>query len=387
LRIIDVNERLLPLSRYADRSSLTGGLTTSIVAVTTDILRNDRPVVGYGYASVGRFGQSGLIRERFAPRLLSASQDLLITEAGDNIDPFRAWTVMMTGEKPGGHGERCVAVGALDMAIWDAAAKIAGLPLFRFLAQRLNRAVDDRPKVRIYASGGYLHPQNDLGNLADEIRSFVDSGFEDVKIKIGATDLKRDLQRVETAVSQLPDSKHLSVDAMNVYGLEQGLAAASALAPFGLRWFEDVCDPLDFPVQARIAEAYASPLAAGEALFSLAETKLLDRHAGLRRAKDILVFDPVHCYGLPGYIDIVDHLTSLGWARNSFWPHGGHLFCLHVVAAMGLAGAELTPLAFYPFNGLFDGAVIDEGWTSPPDIPGIGFELNDGAWREFQTLT
>ncbi len=386
MRIIDVSERLLPVSRYADRGAPEGGLTTSVVAVTTDISRHGKPVVGYGYASVGRFGQSGLIRERFAPRLLKAPEDLLINDAGDNVDPFRAWTVMMTGEKPGGHGERCVAVGALDMAIWDAASKIAGLPLYRFLARCLNRVVDDRPRVRVYASGGYLHPQNDLDNLTDEIRSFVASGFEDVKIKIGATELKRDLQRVETALAQLPDSKHLSVDAMNAYSLEQGLDAASALAPLGLRWFEDVCDPLDFPVQARIAEAYASPLAAGEALFSLAEAKLLDRHAGLRRAMDVLVFDPVHCYGLPGYIDVVDHLTSQGWARNSFWPHGGHLFCLHVVAAMGLAGAELTPLAFYPFNGLFNGAVVGGGWASLPDIPGIGFELNDGAWRVFQTL-
>ena len=58
---------------------------------------------------------------------------------GRNIDPLRAWTVMMAGEKRGGHGERCVAVGTLDMALWDAAAKIAGLPLHRFLAGRFGR--------------------------------------------------------------------------------------------------------------------------------------------------------------------------------------------------------------------------------------------------------
>ena len=104
------------------------------MAVVTDVVLAGRPVVGYGFASVGRYAQSGLIRERFAPRLLRASAQDLSADDGANLDPFRAWTVMMAGEKPGGHGERCVAVGTLDMALWDAAAKIAGLPLHRFLA-------------------------------------------------------------------------------------------------------------------------------------------------------------------------------------------------------------------------------------------------------------
>ncbi|MBB6486287.1 hypothetical protein [Rhizobium lusitanum] len=90
MRIIDVSERLLPISRCTDHALPTGGLTTSIAAVTTNMLRDGKPVVGYGYASVGRFGQSGLIRERFAPRVLNASRELLMNNAGDNIDPFRA---------------------------------------------------------------------------------------------------------------------------------------------------------------------------------------------------------------------------------------------------------------------------------------------------------
>ena len=104
------------------------------MAVVTDVARAGQPVVGYGFASIGRYAQSGLIRDRFAPRLLRASAPDISTGDGANLDPFRAWTVLMNGEKPGGHGERCVAVGALDMALWDAAAKIAGMPLHQFLA-------------------------------------------------------------------------------------------------------------------------------------------------------------------------------------------------------------------------------------------------------------
>src|SRR5215472_18518520 len=95
-----------------------------------------RPVIGYGFASIGRFAQGGLIRERFARRLLAAREADLVDQTETNLDPFRAWRLMMAGEKPGGHGERCGAVGTLDMALWDAAAKIAGVPLYRHLADR-----------------------------------------------------------------------------------------------------------------------------------------------------------------------------------------------------------------------------------------------------------
>jgi L-alanine-DL-glutamate epimerase-like enolase superfamily enzyme len=384
MRIVDVRERSVPISRYSDPAIPSGGLTTSMVAVVTDVLRSGKPVVGYGYASVGRFAQGGLIRERFAPRLLNAPDGTLADDSGTNVDPFRAWTAMMAGEKPGGHGERCVAIGALDMALWDAAAKIAGEPLHRFLAGRLGRDTGSGESVRVYAGGGYLYPQDDLARLSDEMRCFVDRGFTHAKIKIGGAGLDRDLRRIEAAVARLPDGTHLAVDAMNAYGPDTALTAAAILAPLGLWWFEDICDPLDFETQARVAEAYPGAIAAGEALFSHAEAKLLDRHGGMRRDRDVLVFDPVHCYGLPGYLRIVDHLVGKGWPRRAFWPHGGHLFALHVVAALGLGGAEVNPFAFHPFCGLADTTKIAAGRAELPDAPGIGFELNNELWTAFR---
>ena len=381
MRIVAIAERTIPVSRYADPALPSGGLTTSLVAVTTDVRRSGRPVVGYGYASVGRFAQGGLIRERFAPRLLAADGASLADEAGATIDPFRAWSVMMSGEKPGGHGERCVAVGALDMAIWDAAAKIAGEPLAVLLARRTGRPAPPST-VPVYAGGGYPYPAGDLARLAEEIAHFADLGFTHAKIKIGA-DPDRDARRIEVAARQLPGSAHLAVDAMNRFDLAGGLAAAAMLGPFGLWWFEDISDPHDFATQAAVAAAYPAPIAAGEALFSLAEARLLDRHGGLRRDRDILVFDPAHCYGLTGYCGIVEMLTAAGWPRGAFWPHGGHLFALHVVAGLGLGGAEVSPLAFAPFRGLADGARVSGGRAPVPQAPGIGFELHGEAWRAF----
>jgi L-alanine-DL-glutamate epimerase-like enolase superfamily enzyme len=331
MRIVDIRELSLPISRYADPWMPSGGLTTSIVAAITDVVRDGKAVVGYGFASIGRFAQGGLIRERFAPRLLAARDADLMDDAGTNLDPFRAWTVMMTGEKPGGHGERCVAVGTLDMALWDAAAKIAGLPLHRLLADRPAGPATTRA-VSVYAGGGYYYPTDDVARLSDEIRRFRDLGYRRAKIKIGSAPLAQDLKRIEAVARQLDGPGHLAVDAIYAYTAATGIEVADTLAPLGLWWFEDICDPLDFETLAAVAQRYPASIATGEALFSAAEANLLDRHGGLRRDRDILLFDPVHCYGLPGYLQILQTLESRGWPRSAFWPHGGHLFCLHVLA-------------------------------------------------------
>jgi D(-)-tartrate dehydratase len=69
----------------------------------------------------------------------------LINDAGTNLDPHKIWATMMMNERPGGHGERSVAVGTIDMAVWDAVAKIEGKPLFRLLAEMKGR--EGNPKV------------------------------------------------------------------------------------------------------------------------------------------------------------------------------------------------------------------------------------------------
>jgi L-alanine-DL-glutamate epimerase-like enolase superfamily enzyme len=385
MRIVDIRERPVAISRYRDPSIPSGGLTTSIVAVTTDVMRDGRPVIGYGFASIGRFAQGGLIRERFAPRLLSAGDADLANGDGTNLDPFRAWDAMMKGEKPGGHGERCVAVGTLDMALWDAAAKIAQLPLYRLLAEIVGDRATEARSVPVYAGGGYHYPGDDLSRLSDEIRCLLDLGFTRVKIKIGSASLAQEIRRIDAATRLLPGDR-LAVDAMNAYDADASLAAASALAAHGLWWFEDVCDPLDFATLAAVADVYPRPIAAGEALFSDAEARLLDRHGGLRRDRDVLLFDPVHCYGLPGYLRIIKELEAGGWTRSAFWPHGGHLFCLHLASALRLGGAEVNPLCFAPFGGLVDGAAPVDGRVAPPDAPGIGFELKADLRALFGSL-
>jgi D(-)-tartrate dehydratase len=385
MRVIDIRERTIPISRYSDPQIPSDGLNTTVVAVITDVHRNGAPIIGFGFSSIGRYGQGGLIRERFSPRLLAAREDELATRSGDNLDPFRAWDCMMKGEKPGGHGERCVAVGTLDMALWDAAAKIAEKPLYRFLGEFVGKPAA-RKAVAVYAAGGYYFPSDDIPRLTEEVRQFLDHGYTHVKIKIAGRSLGEDLRRIEAVLSLLPDSARLAVDAMNRYTSESAISAAQAFAPYKLRWFEDMCDPLDFDTHARIAATYDPPLGVGEALFSLADARNLLRYGGLRPGRDVLLFDPAHCYGLPEYLRILEATESNGWSLKSCQPHGGHLFSLHVAAALGLGGCESNPHNFQPFGGFADGDKVEDGSIRPPEAPGIGFETRSSSYNVFRSL-
>ncbi len=131
MKILDIREIAVPIksgirNAYIDFSQMT----VSALAVITDVVRDGKRVVGFGFNSNGRYAPSGLLRDRFMPRLLAAAPHSLVDDTGANFDPFKIWNIVMRNEKPGGHGERSVAVGVLDMAIWDAVAKIAGVPSF-----------------------------------------------------------------------------------------------------------------------------------------------------------------------------------------------------------------------------------------------------------------
>lgn len=373
MRIVDIREKTVPISRYADPAIAPASLTTSLIAVVSDVRGDDGPFTGYGFASVGRFAQGGMIRERFAPRLMAAAPDELIDVDGHAIDPGKAWSIMMQGEKPGGHGERCVAVGALDMALWDLAAKAREEPLHRVIAKKFGRSTDGGP-IPVYAGGGYYYPDNDIDRLKEEVAHFADLGLDRVKIKIGSAAIADDIKRIEAVLAIVGSGKRLAVDAMNSYERSDASATSQAIEAFDLAWFEDICDPLDYETHKHIAEIYRPPISAGEALFSAVDARNLRLYGGLRPRHDVLTFDPAHCYGLPEYVRIIEDYETHGWSGRDFQPHGGHLYGLHVAAGLGLGGCECNPSSFQPFGGFGDGDVINGGMISPPKAPGIGFE-------------
>ena len=361
-------------------------MTTSVVAVVTDVVRHGKPVIGYGFNSNGRYAATGLLKERFVPRLERAAPESLITDAGDNLDPHRIWQTMMTGEKPGGHGERAVAVGTVDMAVWDAVAKIEEKPLYRVLADRYrNGEVDER--VFVYAAGGYYQPDKNLGALQDEMRGYLDLGYTVVKMKIGGAPLKEDLERIEAVLAIVGAGQSLAVDANGRFDLATTIAYADALAPYDLRWYEEAGDPLDFDIQAALAHHYALPIATGENLFSMPDARNLIRYGGMRPDRDILQFDPVLSYGLVEYLRTLAMLTEYNWSARRMIPHGGHQMALNLAAGLGLGGNESYPGVFQPFGGFADTIPVEAGYVRPSDAPGIGFEEKSALFNLLRSVT
>jgi len=374
MELVDLREIVVPIksdirNAYVDFSQMT----VSVVALMTDVVRNGKTVVGYGFNSNGRYAPSGLLRDRFIPRLKSADPARLLDDSGENFDPFRIWSVLMTNEKPGGHGERSVAVGVIDMAVWDAVAKIAGVPLYQLLAGRYRNGQVDR-KVFVYAAGGYYYPGKDIAALQAEIKSYLDQGYSSVKIKIGGVPLTQDLERIEAVLKLLQRSGQLAVDANGRFDLHTAIAYAKALEPYGLLWYEEPGDPLDFALQAELSRTYPFPLATGENLFSMQDARNLIRYAGMRSDRDILQFDCALSYGLVEYLRILRMLEEHGWSPRRCIPHGGHQMALNIAAGLGLGGNESYPSVFKPFNGFADGMPITDSFVHLPDLPGICFE-------------
>jgi L-alanine-DL-glutamate epimerase-like enolase superfamily enzyme len=362
-------------------------MTASIVAIVTDAWRDGKPVVGYGFNSNGRYAPTCLLNERFIPRVLAADPQALVDETGDNLDPAEVWDVMMTGEKPGGHGERSVAVGTLDMALWDAVAKIAEVPLYRLLAERYQgsaEAADER--VFVYAAGGYYQPGKDLSALQDEMRHYRSLGYRVCKMKIGGASLDDDLRRIEAVLEVVGEGPNLAVDANGRFDLDTAITYARALEPYNLRWYEEAGDPLDYALQAELANHYAPPMATGENLFSMQDARNLIRYGSLRPDRDILQFDPALSYGLVEYLRTIDMLEAHGWSRRQCIPHGGHQMALSMAAGLGLGGNESYPGIFQPFGGFADSVAVADSMVPLPDAPGVGFELKAELYKVMREL-
>jgi len=385
VRILDVREVTKPIASpirnaYIDFSKMT----TSLVAVVTNVERNGRRVVGYGFNSNGRYGQGGLIRERFAPRLTEADPQSMQDATGENLDPDRVFATMMANEKPGGHGERSVAVGTLDMAVWDAVAKIAGKPLFRLLAER--HGVEANARVFVYAAGGYYYPGKGNAALCAEMRGYVERGYTVVKMKIGGAPIDDDRARIEAVLAEIGDSAKLAVDANGRFDLKTAMAYARMLRDYPLFWYEEAGDPLDFHLQATLAEFYPGPMATGENLFSHQDARNLIRYAGMRADRDWLQFDCALSYGLCEYLRTLDVLRMHGWAPSRCIPHGGHQMSLNIAAGLGLGGNESYPDLFQPYGGFPDGVNVQQGYITMPDLPGIGFEGKADLYSEMRAL-
>ncbi len=374
MKILDIRETAIALKSNMRNAVFDfSEMTTSVVAVLTDAVRQGRPVIGYAFNSTGRYACGDVMRKRMIPRLLHADPDSLLDPATGLLDPERALACMMQREKPGGHTERSIAVGTIEVALWDALAKAQDLPLHVVLARRYNQGqVPDR--VPCYVGGGWYAPGKGLPELQDEIRLRLDQGYTTMKIKVGGAPIAEDLERIEAALQVLGSAQRLAVDANAGFSPERSRLYARELAPIGLRWFEEPTDPLDYALLAEWAQTYPGAIATGENLFSTQDVRNLLQFGGLRSGQDILQVDIPQSYGLVQFSRTLDVLRQHGWSERQVFPHAGNLMTLAAVAGFGLGGCEAYPGVFGIFAGFADDARVSNGEITLSDRPGVGFE-------------
>ena len=385
MKITRIRDAVAPIPSAMRNAAISfDKMTISVLAIETDVVRNGKPVIGYGFCSNGRYAQSGVIRERLGPRILEADPKTLLAAGGDNFDPFAIWRAMMSNEKPGGHGERAYAAGGIDMAVWDIVAKLEAKPLWRVLSERFNGGKFDA-RVLVYSGGGYYYPGKEREGLQDEMRKARDLGYRLLKMKVGGAPLDVDLKRIAWVMDIAGGGAHVAIDANGRLDLDTSLAYASAIAPLGLSWFEEPCDPLDYLAHAVICGESAVPIATGENLFSCQDFRNLLRHGGMRPHKDWLQPDPSLCYGLTETLRILDMADSMGWSRRRCVPHGGHQLGLNMAAGLQLGGSESYPGVFQPYGGFADHIPVVDGYTTLPEDPGIGMELKAKMMDQIRT--
>ena len=375
MKITDIRETAIALNSTLKNSSIDfSEMTTSVVAVITDVMRGGRPVVGFAFNSTGRYACGAQMRARFIPRLLKADPKSLLDDTGDNLDPVKCVVVMMRNEKSGGHSERSIGIGTIEVAIWDAVAKIADKPLHALLAERHNGGKVPA-KCFVYVGGGWYAPGKGIPELCNEMKRHLDTGYTMVKMKVGGAPLAEDMKRIEAVKAILPKGAQLAVDANSKFDRAEALAYAKAMTPYALRWFEEPCDPLDYATLADISDAYPHALSTGENLFSTQDVENLVRFGNLKPARrDVIQVDPPQAYGIAQYAATLSRLEKFQWPRAGHFPHGGNQMSLAIAAGFGLGGAESYPGVFGVFAGFADDAVIENGYISLSDRPGIGFE-------------
>jgi len=385
MRITDIIEKAVPVGSTMRNAAFDfSEMTTSVVAVKTDVIRNGRPVVGYAFNSTGRYACGAPMRARFIPRILSAPPDDLLDAAGV-IDPVKVFQRVMLREKPGGDAERSVPIGTIETAVWDAVAKILDRPLWHVLAERFG---DGRAPSHVpcYVGGGWYKPERDLESLTEEVKRHLDSGYTHLKIKVGGVAVKDDVARIETAIKLIGAADRLAVDANAALSIERMRDYARVLAPYGLRWFEEPCGPLDYATFAELASSYDAPLATGENLFCAQDVDNLFRFGGFRNDRDILQVDPPQAYGVTAYARMVARVEAFGGSRQRIFPHGGNMMSFALVAGLGLGGCEAYPGVFAAFGGFADGMDVQTGQIAVPDHPGIGFEAQPALYRIMQDI-
>ncbi|MDA0999530.1 MAG: mandelate racemase/muconate lactonizing enzyme family protein, partial [bacterium] len=265
----------------------------------------------------------------------------------------------------GREGVSACAIGALDTACWDIAAKAAGQPLWKYLG-------GTRREIPCYASEGlWLNAAED--ELREEAAALIASGHKALKHRVGKADLQEDVRRT-AAVREAIGDKTLMVDANQGWSVARAKEACAALKDFDLEWMEEPVDHEDVRGCAEVRASSAIPICQGETNYGPRG----HRHLMAAGACDVLMADLQRCAGITGW------LKSAKAAKAHGLPITPHLF--HEVSAHLLSATEGSIWCEHmPWwePALKSPMALKDGHLILSDAPGLGVEWNPEALKEF----
>ncbi|GAA4305324.1 mandelate racemase/muconate lactonizing enzyme family protein [Compostibacter hankyongensis] len=263
-------------------------------------------------------------------------------------------------------GVSTLAMAAVDIGVWDALAKAAGMPLYKFIGEH-------RQAIPAYGSGVNL--SYSLEELLEETREHLECGFAGVKIKVGKPDMAEDAERLK-AVRKLVGSKvKIMVDANMGWQMNEALIRAGALKEIGMAWIEEPFIPEDIDAHALLGKIAGIPIAAGENLYSRFQFK--DYFA--KQAIQVVQADVIRCGGITEWLKV----ARLAEVYNL--PMAPHFVVdLHVSLLCAIPNAYIAEYLpwFHPIQ--IDPVTTTDGILRPKDLPGHGIEFNWALLKSYR---
>ncbi|MCL6601215.1 MAG: mandelate racemase/muconate lactonizing enzyme family protein, partial [Alicyclobacillus macrosporangiidus] len=293
------------------------------------------------------------------------------TLIGEEVAPRVVWQHMWKqAHDAGGGGISTMALAAIDIALWDLVAKEQARPLVQVLGQY-------RSSIPAYGSGVNLNLT--LSELEEQVRRWIDSGYQAVKIKVGKPDLEEDLERLNLVRKLVGPTRPIMVDANQGWDITSAVRAIESYRPFNLFWIEEPLLADDIQGHARLRKLVNAPIAIGENVY----TKYQFNEYLALGACDFVQADVIRVGGITPYLEIATlaQTWDVPMAPHFMLEISGQLMCC-IPNALILEDVEGG--SFRDLGILAKDVGVKNGTFEPPKDPGHGIVLDRDVLKQYE---